>query len=301
MSLIEGFNIFKNGVDNWFELAIDMFIFKKGGVDCSIKNIGTFKTKKGKNYLKCPLFRALVFSNTKELDNEQTEILKTYLDQIEDDEISIINREDGKTFKFLNREISIIFESFLYGDYKDVPPSDGEYLIDIGANVGDTAIYFANKGYEVIALEPLPHIYEIAKENINLNPELKDKIILSNKACSCKKGEITINYNEADTGGASEFSKNVSKVQVEAVTIDDIIKKCGINPAVLKLDCEGCEANIIKHSDLSMFKEIIFEYHTKVTSVDENDLVDILEKQGFKLEKQKRFKNNDVGIIYMVK
>ena len=41
---------------------------------------------------------------------------------------------------------------------------------DVGANIGDSSIYFALKGAKkVIALEPLPANYEMAVKNIELN------------------------------------------------------------------------------------------------------------------------------------
>lgn len=301
MSVIEGFKIFKNGIENWFSVAFNMLILKKE-VDCKIKNIGPVTLKKGKNYLENSLFRALVFSNSKNLSDDQYELLKTYLPQIDDDIITVTNFEDKKQFKFLNKEMSLIFESFVFGDYADIPKSnENESLIDIGANVGDTAIYFANKGYDVIALEPLPHICDIANENIDLNPSLKDKIIFLNKACSCKKGFMTINFNENDTAGAGEFSKASEHIDIETIRIEDIINDYDVKPTILKIDCEGCEVNIIKYSDLSMFNQIILEYHTNVTGVSEEILIDILKKQGFKLKNQVKFKNKGMGIIYMVK
>lgn len=299
--LIDGFNIFRKGVDNWFSVALFQFIFKKDCV-CKIKNIGSVKLKGGKNYLDNSLFRALVFSNSKDLSKEQYDILKTYLPQLENDVITIINYEDKREFKFLNKEMSLIFESFLFGDYLDIAYSrEGASLIDIGANVADTAIYFANKGYEVFAFEPLPHICDIAQKNIDLNPQIKDNITFVNKACSCKNGFITINFNENDTAGASEFSKANRQVEVETITIENALKEYDIKPNILKIDCEGCEVNIIKHSDLSMFNQIIMEYHTSVTGVDVNILINILKEQGFKVKDQVKFKNKKMGIVHLEK
>ena len=174
MSKIEGFKIFKNGIENWFSVALNMFILKKE-VICKIKNIGSVKLKKGKNYLNSSLFRALVFSNSVNLTPEHYELLQEYLPQIDEEIITVINFEDKNEFKFLNKEISLLFESFVFGYYDSIPYSNGKSLIDIGANIGDTAIYFANKGYDVLAFEPLPHIYEIAKKNIDLNPAIRRK------------------------------------------------------------------------------------------------------------------------------
>ncbi len=300
MSLIEGFTIFRKGIENWFSVALNMFILKRE-VNCKIKNIGSVKLKKGKNYLNSPLFRALVFSSTKDLSAEQCDLLKTYLPQIDEDIVTITNFEDKNQFKFLNKEIGIIFESFLYGDYDYISYSDGECLVDIGANVGDTAIYFANKGYNVFAFEPLPHICEIAKKNIELNPSIKEKITFINKAVSCKKGTLTINFNEGNTGGASQFTKASQQIDVDTVTIEDVIKEYDIKPHILKIDCEGCEVNIIQYSDLSMFNQIIMEYPTNVTGVDENILIDALENQGFELKSQIKLKYDGMGIVYMIK
>ena len=299
-SALGNFKIFKNGIDNWFHVALNMFILKKG-VNCKIRNIGEVRLKEGKNYLNSSLFRALVFSNTKDLSPDQFDLLKNYLPQIDNDVIDLINYEDKHQFKFLNYEISTVFESFLYGDYDYVPYTDNESLIDIGGNIGDTAIYFANKGYQVYAFEPVPFIYEKGVENINLNPSLKDKITFVNKACSCKKGFSTINFNVNDPAGASEFKEASQSVKIENTTISDIINDYNIKPNILKIDCEGCEVNIVKHSDLSMFKEIILEYHTNITGVDENILIDILKNQGFELKNQVKFKQNGMGIIHMVK
>lgn len=47
MSLIEDFKVFKNGIDNWFSVALNMFILKRD-VDCKIKNIGTLNWKEAK-------------------------------------------------------------------------------------------------------------------------------------------------------------------------------------------------------------------------------------------------------------
>ena len=58
--------------------------------------------------------------------------------------------------------------------------------------------------------------------------------------------------------------------------------------------------NIIKNSDLSMFSEIIMEYHTNFTGVDENILTDILEKENFRLESIKKGNTEGMGIIHIV-
>ena len=300
MSFYKNFKLFKNGIENWFSVALNMIVLKKD-VNCNLRNVGTVKIKGGENYLNSSLFRAVVSSCSEELTNKQTKILKTYLNQFNEKTVTITNLEDGKNFNFLNNEIFTIFESFFYGEYDYVPYTNEEKtLIDIGANIGDTALYFANKGYIVYAFEPLPNICEIAEQNISLNPDYKDKIKVINKAVSCKKGTITINYDENNSAIAGEFNKEGQEIEVESITINDILETYEIKPYFLKIDCEGCEVNIIKNSNLRMFSEIIMEYHTNFTGVDEGIIIEILENQGFLLcDKNERA--DGTGIIHMKK
>ena len=283
MSIFKNYQLFKNGIENWFSVALNMLILKKP-VECKIKNVGSIQIEGGENLLNSSLFRAVVSANSQDLTDEQLNILKTYLNQFKNDIITITNLEDGNKIKFHNNEVFTIFESFFYGEYEFVPYCEDEkILIDIGANIGDTALYFANKGYDVYAFEPLPQICEIAYKNIDLNPNLKERIKFFNKAVSYKNGTITISYDEKNSAITGEFNESDKKVEVEAITINDIINTFQIKPDVLKIDCEGCEVGIIKNSDLSMFSEIIMEYHTNFTSVPEDTLIKILEKQRFNL------------------
>ena len=54
-------------------------------------------------------------------------------------------------------------------------------------------------------------------------------------------------------------------------------------PDVLKMDCEGCEFEIILNEDLSMFNDIIFEHHSHITGKNYNILIEKLKKENFKI------------------
>lgn len=65
-------------------------------------------------------------------------------------------------------------------------------MLDVGANIADSCIYFASRGAEkVIGVEPLLKNYEIAKENIKLN-NYSNIITLVLAGCSAKEGSINI-------------------------------------------------------------------------------------------------------------
>ena len=65
-------------------------------------------------------------------------------------------------------------------DYKFLNVED-ENVIDIGANVADSPLYFAlGNAKKVVALEPYPYSYSIAIKNLQLNNIDKERVTLLN-------------------------------------------------------------------------------------------------------------------------
>ena len=84
-----------------------------------------------------------------------------------------------------------IHEAFEFGEYSFVDVED-RIVVDIGANVGDSSIYFALKGAKkVIAIEPHPKAFEELVSNTKLNG-LETIVIPVNAAVASKAGEICI-------------------------------------------------------------------------------------------------------------
>jgi len=172
-----------------------------------------------------------------------------------------------------------IIYGFVANDYGKLPVR-GKTVIDIGANIGDTPIYFALHGAsKVIGVEPFPKNYELAVENTALNG-FSDKIKIILAGCSSKIGEIIIDP-DYESNIESQL-KNSSKGKViPLLTIEEIIKRYDVpNGSILKIDCEGCEYDSILHTPdiaLQRFSHIQIEYH-----LGYRDLKEKLEKCGFK-------------------
>jgi|SRR5688572_10718502 hypothetical protein len=133
---------------------------------------------------------------------------------------------------------------FISKEYDFLPVKDS-VVIDIGANIGDSSIYFALNGAKrVIAIEPNNRLYEFATRNIQTNG-FSDKIELINSAC-CGAGE------------------HINSEHGAFITLDDLVQKYLIKPSNLKIDCEGCEYNVIISTPcttLVNFTHIQIEYH----------------------------------------
>jgi FkbM family methyltransferase len=169
-----------------------------------------------------------------------------------------------------------ILDTFLRNEYQ-FPPVKGKTVVDIGANIGDTPIYFAVRGAsKVIALEPHPKNYELAKRNIEAN-NFSDRIVILLAGCAAKCGFITIDPNKS--GIFSPLMKSGYGIKVPLLTLENILNENNISEAVLKIDCEGCEYETILSAPdyvLKHFSGIHIEYHYGY-----KDLKEKLEKSGF--------------------
>ncbi len=131
----------------------------------------------------------------------------------------------------------------------------------MGANIGDSSIYFAlNNAKKVIALEPYPYSYNIALKNIRSN-NFDNKIILLNA------GYGNDNTIKIDPEFKNKISSNLKSfdngIDIKVLSLKTILKDYNIDKAILKMDCEGCEYNIINEDNntLGKFKMMQIEYH----------------------------------------
>jgi FkbM family methyltransferase len=194
--------------------------------------------------------------------------------ELESDTVTV----DGVRFYggLKNGEVAGIFLARQY----DSLPVNGKLVVDVGANIADSSIYFALKGAQkVVALEPFPKNYDTAKKNIELN-NLAGKISLTMAACSSNSGSATIDPDkQSDITSQIEYS--ASGIKVPTMTLEDIVKAHSIDSAILKMDCEGCEYDTILQSSrdtLQRFTHIQLEYHYGYKNLKQK-----LEESGFKV------------------
>lgn len=201
-----------------------------------------------------------------------------------DDEYVLLSPEPGTVLKCrLNQgtDISLVSEIFVRQVYGS--NFNQKVVLDVGAYNGDSAIYFAKRGAQlVIGLEPDPRSLELARENVKLN-NLEDKVKLLNVALSTRTGESKLGVN-AETPNISQITGPSGPVddglEVETVTIEEIMKRFSLhNIDFLKMNCEGCEYGIIRTlpaSALGSIREIILEFHNGPL-----DIPKILSTHGF--------------------
>jgi len=193
-----------------------------------------------------------------------------------------------------------IYDVFIYEDYKFLNVQN-KSVLDIGAFIGDSPIYFILKGAKkVYAIEPHPDAYNEMLENIKLN-NMENKIIPINMGISYEKDYIFINIKNLAQVASSFFNSNNKGIKVPAGKLSDIIDKYNIDAQVLKMDCEGCEYDIIlkDYDTIKEFDEIGFEYHACNTKIPVSKLLEKLNKD-FECKFINR-KSKDLGLVHCIR
>ena len=132
-------------------------------------------------------------------------------------------------------------QQYRYGTI--VEPKLGDIVFDIGAYVGDTALWFSKavgpQG-KVYAFEPEPSNFEKLKANLERNKVTN--VIPLHLALSENEGEMQI----ASGGGGSAITETAGDTSVKVTTIDRFVEANKL-PRVdfIKMDVEGYELNVL--------------------------------------------------------
>lgn len=154
-------------------------------------------------------------------------------------------------------------------------------VIDAGMSNGDSSIYFASRGAKlVIGLEPSPESFALAEQNISLNG-MRGKVVPLNQALAAAVGTTELMLSTAaPEASAISPSKQIadqvhfnSRVTVNTITVSEIISRFKLDRVdLLKLDCEGCEYEVIRNlapSDAALISDIIMEFHDGPRNLEE--------------------------------
>lgn len=176
--------------------------------------------------------------------------------------------------------LGLCYNTFFNSEYGN-HPVEGKLVIDIGANIGDTAIFYAMNGATVIACEPFPHTYRLGKKNIRMSG-MSWRIRLLNVAVGASHSYMMLpDTIESTVGKLAENTENGKKIPI--LTLSAIVGKKNFNDALLKIDCEGAEYEILLSADnklLRRFSTIVVEYHHGCKNIIEK-----LESAGFDVKR----------------
>lgn len=177
----------------------------------------------------------------------------------------------------------------VYGNPPDYPEmlvwrlrlGPGDLFVDVGANVGSYAIWAAELGADVIAVEPAEDTFALLQENIALNGYTVDAINVAVGA-SCGTARFTSGrdcINHLDPGGS---------VETRLETVDSLIGDRTV--AGMKVDVEGFEIEVLRGCSRALAENRIrliqIEWNSAsqaAVGTDRRPVADLLSKHGYGL------------------
>jgi FkbM family methyltransferase len=200
------------------------------------------------------------------------------------------------------KSVYILKEIFVDDVYRlEGTDLSGQTVLDVGANIGDSSVAFAARGARVHAFEPLLMLQPYLRENIALNG-LEKQISLHPVGLSGRDETLNVLVNASGTASATAFGQDARGDAVEQelrlVAAVPYLSKHGIKHADwLKLDCEGCEYELLADATLLDYlrpDRIVMEYHR-----GGDELHAMLEAHGYRVERPEH--EHRVGYLYAVR
>lgn len=174
----------------------------------------------------------------------------------------------------------------------------GWIVVEIGANIGYYTLLMASligSQGKIYAFEPNPAIYELLRENLEINGFL-DRAIAVKKAVWEKSGTVEFGIASKHMGGSGIFTfstpdEPVERITVEAVSLDDYFP-AGSRVDFLKIDAESSEFFILKgaqrllreNPDLVMVLEF-FPGNIRNINLDPEQCLKWLVDEGFQIHR----------------
>ncbi len=192
--------------------------------------------------------------------------------------VALRNYEHPFHFRPDTSDAHLVIQTLVRQEYGNLPRGlKAGFIIDAGANIGDSAVYFLNRfrGCRLVALEPHPVFSSIAKRNLACYPN----------ATLIQKGlwshEIRLGLSDQATG--SSFCGDISpSFEVECVDIAGLLRRYAQSRIdILKLDIEGAEWEVISRDSetwLAVTRLIVVELHSPRI---ERDCKQYLSRMGF--------------------
>ena len=114
-------------------------------------------------------------------------------------------------------------------------------IYDIGANIGDHAVYFATHSKaNIFSFEPMPVTFEMLKKNIEQN-DISDRVKLFNCALGAEDSSAKMQIVTDNMGACSISNEGTENVQVKR--LDNMNLPL---PDLVKIDVEGYELEVLK-------------------------------------------------------
>lgn len=161
--------------------------------------------------------------------------------------------------------IALYREIFLEEIYRFSEASDAPLIVDCGANIGMSVLYFKTLYPEskIFAFEPNPSAYALLEKNVAVNQ--LEGVSLFHCAITDVDGlmDFYVPVRKASLNASSKPKNEGMRIEVEGKRLSGLLS--AKTPDFIKIDVEGDELKIIKDlyesSLLKFVAELVIEFH----------------------------------------
>ncbi len=185
--------------------------------------------------------------------------------------------------------VLLLLEVFADGCYRRHlrEPLTGTVL-DIGANIGATALDFAwrHPGLEIHCYEPNPRSCGMLRHNVLTN-RLERGILIRDVAVGRGPGFMRLNV-AAPSIAATAYGHSLSDgaIEVPCIGLEECVARVTKPPvALLKVDAEGAEADILEGAPCEIWtqvRHVALEYHNDLCPDADERCLTVLRRERFK-------------------
>lgn len=231
--------------------------------------------------------RERYLENTESLMNATTGISRAESKRIKEHALSSGGTTSlfNETFHFSHGDafLHLLEEIFVDNVYKFESETDEPYIIDCGANIGVSILYFKKRfpKAKILGFEPDENVFNLLKQNVAVFDK-NNKVEIKKEAVWTEDTELSF-FSEGGVAGSSvvDYSKKNNVVKVQAT---DLKKYLEVPVDFLKIDIEGAENELI--FDIAPFlgnvKNFFLEYHGLIDQPQNlGDILNVLKEASF--------------------
>ena len=129
------------------------------------------------------------------------------------------------------------------------PHGEGEWVVDVGAYMGELTIRMLRNGFNVLCVEPDPEAARCLRKNLERHGPGSKEWIVDTRVCSDRHGQVTFHLEPhgADSSLFPSVARPSRAVRLDGARLDDIVaERLGDRPVRgLKIDAEGAEPEVL--------------------------------------------------------
>ncbi len=198
-------------------------------------------------------------------------------------------------------DIAPLVELYVGREYEYALPGSPQIIIDLGANYGDSALYFHARfpDAHIYAVEAAPDSFAQLVQNTE---QCRDHVTPIHAYVGDRDGETSfyINMSMGSLGNARIARGGEEQIVVPSYTLSSLCALHGIQSVdLIKFDVEGAESDIFKNeTDRNLARTYIGEVHEDLMNIPKDDFLKLFSEYTVALT---QLRNPHRSIMYATK